>query len=355
MAESEGFHEDVAELVSTALRQKTCRACWQVFTPRDDDDKYCSLPCKYEGWSEESAAQKNDTGLAVEFQGKRRRRKITIKAAAREMGMAYSAMRDWLQRENGRLRRENLALLAAWLGISVEVAIKLQDGTAEEHQRDIAARASAAYAEKLRSDPKAKRRANKAREPAHAAVRGKPKSEEQRRKMSAAHRAYWGSDDPDSLSDDRRTTLAEHRSKIREARGSKVEKVRRALFRWLRRCPQPSRAEQRRWAADTAEVVGMSRDMVRAICKPELVSRGLLGAAGKAPEVDHRRAIIDQTRAGWPKTSSGKAEKGFSAKIAAAIWSKERPGAPPPEGDDWDSWVKAVVQWDRRDRGARPT
>jgi hypothetical protein len=163
--------------------------CGKVFEPKNRNQLYHEVKCARDG-----AAQGLKPPLKAPFMGRVKVRGLTRRAAADQIGIGYSALRTWWQTPGSRLQDNNLALMAAWLEISIDEALRLQGGTAEERRKALALAGLKTHNEEVRRDPKLALKAAaavaKAVQAMNSAVRGTHQSEEHRDGIQQGVKAY---------------------------------------------------------------------------------------------------------------------------------------------------------------------
>lgn len=286
-----------------------CARCGQTFLAVKPSPRYCSVYCKYE----ERGRWVIDTDLKARFLAKVRHLKISVRPACAEADATYSSVRGWLKRDEGRLKEPALAAVAAWLGISLEEATKLQGGTAEAKRLEAtrqglaSSEKVASYRQKLRTNRRFQRQVvNRMAE----AVRGHEKSPDHRKKISIALKTYR-----QGKSGREPHPLGQHN---RTMRG----RAQNSLKNFLRRTPQPTRAQIREWAGTVRNRLGLSVARVLESWRPGLERRGLWSRAGRKAN-ERRHGILQQLKAMARRTATGKLAQGFWAEAAKVVSQDE--------------------------------
>jgi hypothetical protein len=105
-------------------RMAECVQCGKEFTLGDGDEQYCSNTCRNLAHSKRTL----NNPLKKRVGARIRNRRIDAAIASREMGLEYGRLQYWLYTPKAMLKRDGLAPIATWLGLSEEEAIRLQGG-----------------------------------------------------------------------------------------------------------------------------------------------------------------------------------------------------------------------------------
>jgi hypothetical protein len=247
--------------------------CGIEFTPKDANQVFHSRPCARES----RAKTVVDCALKARFMGRRKARGLTRRAAGDQAGINYSALRTWLKTPQSRLGEKNLALMAAWLEISIDQALRLQGGTAEGHRKARALVGLKAHNEQARRDPKLVR---KAVERMAKAVRGTHHSEEHRARQSVGLKAYRRGE---SL---RRPKVHELHVVDNASLEQKLNTDLLTQFNRLRGNRSPTEREIQGWEVWASEKHDVCRGRVRARWNVLLKRRGLPGLGGNPADIE---------------------------------------------------------------------
>jgi hypothetical protein len=166
------------------VNPRKCAHCGNLLPDGSRARAYCSKACAYHARS----TWKPDNRLKARFIAETRSRHLSASAAARQADLLPVSVSNWLRHKDHRLETPQITKIAAWLGIGLNEAIKLQGGSAEERTHEIALRAAQsparlAYLERLKHDPAYRRTIAQVISDAN---RGKHVSPETRAKMSVA-------------------------------------------------------------------------------------------------------------------------------------------------------------------------
>ena len=176
-------------VAALSIPQRRCPDCHSYFTPTSTKQEKCSNYCRH--------ARRHrwllDTDLKVSFASEVYNRRGTLNEACLEMGRNRGTMTSWLLTPEGRLSISNLEPLARWLGLSINEAIRLQGGTAEGRQREIAVAALAPLNDNLASR---KRRLKAATRAAADVNRGRRLTDAHRGRLRESLKAARAQDDP---------------------------------------------------------------------------------------------------------------------------------------------------------------
>ena len=298
-----------------------CARCGQTFSAVKPSRRYCSVYCKYE----ERGRWVIDTDLKARFLAKVRHLKISVRPACAEADATYSSVRGWLKRDEGRLREPALAAVAAWLVISLEEATRLQGGTAEAKRLEAtrqglaSSEKVASYRQRLRTNKRFQRQAvNRMAE----AVRGHEKSPDHRKKISTALKAYR-----QGKSGREPHPLGQHNRTVRG-------RAQNSLKNYLRRAPQPTRAQIREWARTVRNRLGLPVIGVLESWRPGLDRRGLWSNRGRK-FMERRHQIVVALMMFWPRTFSGKLKAGFWKNAADRVSQDDGTPTSGPELYQW--------------------
>jgi hypothetical protein len=202
--------------------------------------------------------------------GRAKTRGLSRRAAFDQAGIHYSAGRDWLKRKGGRLETANLERAAIWLEITVDKAVELQGGTAEERWLEIARAAAAVQHKRVRNNP---RLAKQAAERMARAVRGKRFSEEHRKRQSAGLKAYRQRPDAHALH------VLENPQPIET-------QLAQALGLRRRSCPKATEQEMQGWASEVSARYDVCRAKVIACWNVYLKKRRCRGLGGNPSDTE---------------------------------------------------------------------
>jgi transcriptional regulator with XRE-family HTH domain len=307
--------------------QRDCLGgCGNPLTTTDQDRRFCRF-CSYTN----RVKWLTDTDLKARFIARLRTRKIFLKQASVEIKANYGTLTDWLKRPLGRLNEANLLRAAAWLEISIDKAIRLQGGTAKEHQREAALTTLESEGVRKHMERMGKKGQRSSRQTRYVQrvidrmnekVRGTHQSAEHSERIRQRQKAYRQTPAAHDLGQYHSTPLGRAYQFLRGLRRYRAdwtpqeltaEAVRRllqppygiesdkaarmliagyALSRWLRHERRPSWERIKELADQTGREVGLSKNEVLQCWRPRLEKARLWRNVGGRPkEVERCRRI----------------------------------------------------------------
>ena len=315
--------------------QRPCAAdhCTNWFSPATDDQTYCSRGCQ--GTAPRSPRPRRpvllDNPVKRAFQERRKLHNLTLRNAAREIGIHHASLVDWLKTPDRRLQRSNIERLAAWLEVPVEEVIRLQGGTEEARRREVAAQNSPiAQGTFWTSKVYAKAR-RKQRDRRQQATTGRTHTDEAKKKISDAKKAYY-TDHP-----------GEHPGQA--VAGTQWLSAQMTLRNLRRHHPELSADEIERMAVQriTARLRPGSEEVARALLKPRKSAKKPGKLHGGGPKRDRERlAIALELYAGKGLSPEAHAYRGFLYDLDEKLRELGLPSPGPVELKHWWSDQRPV-------------
>jgi hypothetical protein len=327
--------------MSTQIRPKgdrmyrICPGCLSSFASTAKRTTTCSTRCR--GLARSS--YRVDTGLKRAFLAAIEGRGGTVMQASLAAGLVNSTATAWLRGERARLHEPNLAKVAHWLGVEVDVARQLQGGTAGE-RFSAALKASPAQGDLVKKRQATGWYAKVTGKAAAVALRGRAQTPEHRARIGEALRAYHARPN-------RAHTPGAH---LRTFRG---------------RCQQVLKTLRRHHPElGPAEVM---EGAIRRLLEPpysvgsELSARAfltrkkdLVRTPGR-PALHERYGLIQHVRANWPHSSSGQPRPGLWSEIVRRVCEDESQTIP-QDRSTLDGWIKTLKVFEKeyRRRFLRP-
>lgn len=277
-----------------------CRKQVRVPMWRLEKWRYCSAKCRADADRRLRPGNKNPLQLRclnyINANG------LTIVAFMQETGLGLHTFYNWMKSKDTTTSRDNIARLAAVLGITEEQAIEEAGGITAEQRRSIMAR-RIIYEGRLTggNTPESRRKAA-------ASQRGQPRSLEAREK---ARRTMQGS-----------PMAARARGRLVAWLASPQGRLVHRLLPFLARNPSPTEGQVQLWADRVAILSETRREVVLAAWRPYLQKRGLWPKGGRRGLEDRHR-LVQELMDTWPKKKNGALADGFWGHATRAVSKAE--------------------------------
>jgi transcriptional regulator with XRE-family HTH domain len=287
-------------------RTRICRRCDRPYEESEKHGatrRYCSRWCataakRPEGWNH---LQGRCSDWMVE-------NRASMTTFAREVGVSRQTLGYWYTHKDSTIWSDVLFRLADFFRIPRDQAIREAGGKTAEQRR--AEHALGTAGNFLKIGPAAQREVARKGGLSH---RGGRQSPEWVAKRIGARMA----------SDGYQRNLKRFTGWSRSDAGRAVH----VLIGRLQHIPSPSRQQLSQWAGDTGQRLSLPPAAVLAIWKPYCQERGLVGTGG-APLLEDRHRLIVHEMASWPRTPSGRLQRGFWQHAADEVTRAEQPERP---------------------------
>lgn len=304
-----------------------CPECGAEFRPpphRAETRKYCGQVC----FASAARTWRAHNRLKARFLGKMQAEHLEGTGAARAADVSYDAVVGWFHAPDRRLRATQLKRIAAWLDISLEEAERLQGGSAEARQREIARTAKRVQVERLRTDPTYRQRVGIA---LSEAGRGRRSSAETRARQSASMKQYRARPD----------AHPNPAARYKQTPHGRAQTITTSLRRWHPDWP-PERVEAeavRRILTQPTTYRVKSEEAARALLAPKPKPRPIRRRAARRP---HRCATLIALDAEMPRIGN-KRPYGFIAAFRQRVYEVEGDDMPQDDARLWE-WVRDHCQ-----------